>query len=110
MSKYQIGDKFELEIVDVDEDGMGVLYTCSPKVFVSDLDLDQMVRIEDEPLSEVNVSAEKPRETHTPDDLLSRILYLSKLLNDTIDKYIDIKNVLEVGVDNLDETIERLSL
>ena len=41
---------------------------------------------------------------------MSRILTLSRLLNETIDKYLDIKAVLETGVPNLDEQIERLSL
>ena len=106
MAKYNVGDKFLATITDVDDSGMGTLYTLNGCLNVSFHELDKM----EFPLSEEVDTPKAEEKTYTPEDLMSRILTLSRLLNETIDKYLDIKAVLETGVPNLDEQIERLSL
>lgn len=109
MAKYNVGDKFVATITDVDDSGMGTLYTLNGCLNVSFHELDKM-ELQELPLSEEVDIPKAEEKTYTPEDLMSRILTLSRLLNETIDKYLDIKAVLETGVPNLDEQIERLSL
>lgn len=107
-AKYEIGDSFIVTITEVDDAGMGIAYTLNDSAYISEKDIDCFEKIT--PLSNNEKPEEKNQTPHTPEDLLSRIHMLSGLLHQTIEKYVDIKGTLEVGIDNLDEQIERLSL
>ena len=108
MAKYEVGDSFVVTITEVDEAGMGIAYTLNDSAYISERDMDCFEKIT--PLSEDVKEEEKPQTPHTPEDLLSRIHMLSNLLTQTIEKYVDIKGCLEVGIDELDAQIERLRL
>ena len=110
MSKYEIGDRFIVTITNVDDGGMGTEYVLDDQMVVSDFVLDRLEMAEIAPFSsdgEMPVSGDK---TYTPDDLLSRILYLCNLLNETTQKYCDMKGILDEGIKNLDKVIEDMRL
>lgn len=109
MAKYNVGDRVVATITAVDDSGMGTIYRLNDILFADTHQLDEM-ELQELPLSEEYDPPKAEEKTYTPEDLMSRILTLSRLLNETIDKYLDIKAVLETGVPNLDEQIERLSL
>ena len=110
MSKYKLGDRFIVTITDVDDGGMGTLYRLDGGIMMTDYELDKLETVEIAPLSDKYEDTTSEPKTYTPDDLLSRILYLCQLLNDTTQKYCDMKGMLEEGVPNLDKLIKDMSL
>ena len=106
MSKYEIGDRFVVTITNVCDSGMGTEYYLNDVMRATDFDLDKFEIEQLVPLSKESEQQIDGSKTYTPEDLLSRILYLSGVLKDVIEKYVDMKGTLEEGIPNLDRIIE----
>ena len=107
MTKYQVGDMFVATITEVDEQGMGIAYTLNDSLIAVESQLNNMEMFEPQPFT-ADDNANK--QVYTPEDLLFRIEKLSNLLQVTIEKYIQIRKSLDVGVPSIDTQIEELSL
>lgn len=107
MTKYQVGDMFVATITEVDEQGMGIAYTLNDSLIAVESQLNRMEMFESQPFT-ADDNANK--QVYTPEDLLFRIEKLSNLLQVTIEKYIQIRKSLDVGVPSIDTQIEELSL
>lgn len=107
MTKYQVGDMFLATITEVDEQGMGIAYTLNDSLIAVESQLNNMEMFEPQPFT-ADDNANK--QVYTPEDLLFRIEKLSNLLQVTIEKYIQIRKSLDVGVPSIDTQIEELSL
>ena len=110
MAKYEIGDKFQVEIVDVDESGMGVAYTLSNDMIVTDAHLDKSIMIwTNEPLSEEVKEDKSEKKTYTPEDLLERISRANVILGELIKTYVEATQTIN-HIPAIDERLEELSL
>lgn len=82
---YKIGDQFIVEITDISDSGMGMVFYLDDLLTVTDKNIDKLTPIES-PVEEVK-PAKKEKQTHTPEELKNKIFALSKLLANTIETY-----------------------
>lgn len=107
MSKYKIGDRFIVEITDLDDGGMGTAYTLNGSMFATDAHLDVFELLP--PLSqETDKPIERPK-TYTSKDIFRRIKSASALLNDLLQVYAEMTDCID-NIDVIDKKIEELSL
>ncbi len=81
MGKYNIGDRFEMDLTDIKDSGMGTVYEFNYEFQISEKNMDKLI-----PLSEEEQDCETIT-AHTLEDLKNRIMYLSKTLSAAIDTY-----------------------
>jgi hypothetical protein len=103
--KYQIGDRFEIEITDIDETGMGKMFYLNDCVGVTEKQLDRF-DFKDTPFPEVaNIKkVERPKE-YTLDSLKVRIFRLSKLLANSIEAYENMSKGVEAVSNDIDNMV-----
>ena len=102
-AKYNVGERFEVEITKVDDTGMGTLYELNDCCFVGEYEIDKF-----SPLSAAEKKDGVPIKTHTPEDLKNRIFTLSKLLAEAIEKYETITYSTQASVEMIDGIINEL--
>ncbi len=106
MDKYKVGDKFVIEITNVDGTGMGTVYTVNDSVNMVEIELDKFA-----PLSnEEDVKENKSEKTHTPTDLMDRIMLLTTLLTQTISVYEEVTGKTDATCNMVDSSIKDLGL
>lgn len=103
MSEYNVGDRFLVEITEIDDSGMGTTYWLNDRIRAYNDDLAIMEMI---PPVEEETSSEQPKATHTLDDIRNRIMILSKLLANSIETYEKVKQEINGAVDYIDSVIE----
>lgn len=103
--KYQTGDRFEVEITDIDETGMGKMFYLNDCVGVTEKQLDRF-DFKDTPFPEVaNIKkVEKPKE-YTLESLKVRIFRLSKLLANSIEAYENMSKGIEAVSNDIDNMV-----
>lgn len=103
--KYQVGDRFEVEITDIDETGMGKMFYLNDCVGVTEKQLDRF-DFKDTPFPEVaNIKkVEKPKE-YTLESLKVRIFRLSKLLANSIEAYENMSKGIEAVSNDIDNMV-----
>lgn len=105
MSKYNLGDKFIVEITDLDDSGMGTIYWLNERLRAYDDDLGCFEMIA--PVEEMKMD-EQPKATHTLDDLRNRVIVLSKMLANAIESYEKVKSEVNGAVDYIDSVISEM--
>ena len=108
MAKYEVGDRFEVEITSVDSQGMGDLYWLNEIIMVNELQLKQLEMIET-PLSESVENSEPEKKTYTPEDLLERISRANIILGELIKTYVETMQTVN-HIPAIDNRLEDLSL
>ena len=108
MAKYEVGDRFEVEITSVDSQGMGDLYWLNEIIMVNELQLKQLEMIET-PLSEPVGPDEPEKKTYTPEDLLERISRANIILGELIKTYVEMMQTVN-HIPAIDDRLEDLSL
>lgn len=101
---YKIGDQFIVEITDISDSGMGMVFYLDDLLTVTDKNIDKLTPIES-PVEEVN-PAKKEKKAHTPEDLKNRIFALSELLSNMIKLYRQTTADIEQGVETIDLVLE----
>lgn len=103
MSGYKEGDKFIVEITEVNSTGMGTVYYLNDVLAIDAKKLGAL-----EPYTPVEEVQKKPKEkkAHTPEELKNKIFSLSKLLANTIDTYQKVTNQINDGVKMVDLALE----
>ena len=109
MAKYHVGDRFEVEITNVDDTGMGTVYYLND-IMVIEQQLNILEQIEKTSLSNENVCVNETPKAHTPEDLKNRIFALSKLLAETIEAYEKVNYTVNAATDNIDRALRDNSL
>lgn len=101
--KYQVGDRFEVEITDIDETGMGKMFYLNDCVGVTANQLDRF-DFKDTPFPGVVKKVEEPKE-YTLDSLRDRIFRLSKLLSNSIEAYENMAKGVKTVSDDIDNMV-----
>lgn len=109
MSKYKVGDEFIVTITEVDESGMGAVYTLSDSIpNVTERMLDDFV-----PYNALNSSTEPPKEEkareYTLEELQKRICKISDILNATVEAYRQAEKNLKCGIDTANKELDYLN-
>lgn len=100
--KYQIGDRFEVEITDIDDLGVGIMYYLNDCIGVTEKQLDKF-EFKDTPFEGV---VKKPeRKEYTLDGLREKIFRLSKMLSKSIEAYENMKMGIEAVSDDIDNAV-----
>lgn len=106
MSKYQVGDKFIVEITNIDSKGMGTVIYLDDSIPVTEKQLDVLEQYSTVPLSN-NAKNQKPKnDTHTLEELRERIMRLNIVLGECVKKYKDLKAQTSEVCQILDAEIE----
>ena len=106
MSKYQVGDKFIVEITNIDSKGMGTVIYLDDSIPVTEKQLDVLEQYLNVPLS-VKSGSQKPKnDTHTLEELRERIMRLNIVLGECVKKYKDLKAQTSEVCQILDAEIE----
>ena len=106
MSKYQVGDKFIVEITNIDSKGMGTVIYLDDSIPVTEKQLDVLEQYSNVPLSN-NAKSQKPKnDTHTLEELRERIMRLNIVLGECVKKYKDLKAQTSEVCQILDAEIE----
>lgn len=109
MEEYKVGDKFIVTLTDVEEMGMGTLFTLNNVIQTDKVGIGRLERIENVPDCHVEqISEPKPKE-YTLNELQERILVISDLLNQTVTAYREAKSNLKSGIELADAEMERLN-
>ena len=106
MAKYNVGDRFITTITDIDDTGMGTIYTLDHALYANDLQLSEM---EVESLAPFEAAEDKPKE-YTAEELKERIFKIIDVLNRVTEEYRRVQGTLNLAVPNADADIDRLSL
>lgn len=101
MAKYEAGNKFVVNITEVDDSGMGTLYWLNGVMMCNDKQLDKFI-----PLSDEELPMAAPKKAHTLDDLRNRIFLLSKTLAEVIEEYEKAKSRVDIACEIADSVIE----
>lgn len=108
MAKYEVGDRFEVEVTTVDDSGLGTIYWLNEKIMVNELQLNELEKLE-VPLSEPVAPNEPVKRTYTPEDLLERISRANVILGELIKTYVEAAQTIN-HIPAIDSTLEDLSL
>lgn len=106
MSKYQIGDKFIVEITNIDSKGMGTVIYLDDSIPVTEKQLDVLEQYSSVPLSSNSKSQKPKNDTHTLEELRERIMRLNIILGECVKKYKDLKAQTSEVCQILDAEIE----
>lgn len=105
-TKYKVGDRFIVDITEVNTSGMGVVYYLGNQLTASERQLDFLEVFEQSPLLKEK-EAEKPKnDTHTLEELRERIMRLNIVLGECVKKYKDLKAQTSEVCQILDAEIE----
>lgn len=108
MAKYKVGDRFVVTITNVDDTGMGVVYTLNDAIYANTTQLREFEYQEPTLSESVSCPAEE-KKTYTPEDLLERIARANSILSELIKTYIEVTQTVN-HIPDIDERIEELSL
>lgn len=108
MAKYEVGDRFEVEVTTVDDSGLGTIYWLNEKIMVNELQLNELEKIEVS-LSEPVAPSEPVKRTYTPEDLLERISRANIILGELIKTYVETMQTVN-HIPAIDNRLEDLSL
>lgn len=106
MSKYQVGDKFIVEITNIDSKGMGTVIYLDDSIPVTEKQLDVLEQYSTVPLSSNSKSQKSKNDTHTLEELRERIMRLNIVLGECVKKYKDLKAQTSEVCQILDAEIE----
>lgn len=106
MSKYEVGDRFIVEVTKIDSGGMGTVIYLDEAIMVTEKQLDGLEVYAYTPLSKETEEKEPKKDTYTLEDLQERIMKLNMLLGDFVKKYKDLKAQTEEACVILDNEIK----
>ena len=104
MSGYKVGDQFIVEITEVSDTGMGVVYYLNDMLAIDGKKLG-MLEPYVTPVEETSTKAAKKR-THTPEELRNKIFALSGLLAKTIETYQQVTSEIDGAGSAIDRALE----
>lgn len=110
MDKYKVGDKFIVTLTDVEEMGMGTLYTLDNIIQTDKVGIGRLERVENVPDCHVEQISEPKVREYTLNELQERILVISDLLGKTVEAYREAKRNLKNGIDVADNDLARYRL
>lgn len=109
MDKYKVGDRFIVTLTDIEEMGMGTLYTLDNIIQTDKVGIGRLERIENVSDCHVEQISEPKAREYTLEELQERILVISDLLNQTVTAYREAKGNLKNGIELADAEMERLN-
>ena len=110
MDEYKVGDKFIVTLTDVEEMGMGTLFTLNNVIQTDKVGIGHLERAENVPNCHTETFLEPQPRKYTLDELQERILVISDLLNQTVNAYREAKSNLKNGIEIADNELARYRL
>lgn len=109
MDEYKVGDKFIVTLTDVEEMGMGTLFTLNNVIQTDKVGIGHLERVENVPDCHVEQISEPKVREYTLEELNERIFVISDLLAKTVEAYRKAKSNLKNGIEVADKEVNRLN-